>query len=110
MNEGYTSDLETMDLTLDFQAPETVDQNLTINVSPNPIRLNHTMLTIDHAPAANLWIKIYNAQGQLVNSYQENFGGGRYEKRLKLPEGAATYWVHVYTGTGIIQQLKVVKL
>lgn len=110
VNEGYTSDLETMDLTLDFQAPEISDQNLAINISPNPIRLNHTMLTIDDAPSANLWIKIYNAQGQLVNSYQENFGGGRYEKRLKLPNSPGTYWAHVYTGGGQLQQLKLVKL
>ena len=110
VNEGYTADLETMDLQLEFIPATSQNVPLTATLSPNPIRLNHALLTIENKEPTTLLINIYDAQGQVVQSYQEQVEAGQYQKRLTLPDVAGTYWVHLNTSNGERRQLKLLKL
>lgn len=110
VNEGYTINLGMMDLALTFEENESVLNSFTVQLNPNPIQLQETILSINNSAATTLFISIYTANGQLVKSYEEQIAAGIHHQRLELPNVSGTYFVQMYTAEGNFEQRKLVKL
>lgn len=109
-NEAYTDELVVLSIGLSYQSPVTEEKKIVAFLQPNLLTSSTTQLIIQGLPTTTLFIRILNAQGQLIQEYQNQTTVDYYQQTLRLPDASGIYWVQLQTVGGVSEILKAVKI
>lgn len=95
---------------LSYQAAVNESEDLTASIQPNLLTSSMTQLVIEGLPATTLFIRILNAQGQLIQASQNQTTSNYYQQTLYLPDVSGIYWVQLRTTGELLQTFKIIKI
>jgi hypothetical protein len=108
MVEGLSFELNETDITI--TATNKLEQaRFEVMLFPNPVT-DKVMVQLEDLPAGNTELLLRNAQGQLLQQFQEKTSGGAFSAEFQLGDmPSGLYWIEINTVNGRVVE-KLIKL